>query len=145
MKELLVLNLQDIENRALQSRINLANRPRLQVDGGRLNELARNLSTKSADRTRFVSNPAAYLKEHSINVSSCRLVEGVVTQPTEVCTGPVLACVVAVVVLAVAVAVAVLEVKVTSVVPVSDGESSAASPALLNGQVSPFSFGSAVV
>jgi len=145
MKELHVVNLQDIEKRALQSRINLANRPRLQVEGGRLNELARNLSTKSADRTRFVSNPAAYLKEHSINVSSCRLVEGVVTQPTEVCTGPVLACVVAVVVLAVAVAVAVLEVKVTSVVPVSDGEASSASPALLNGQASPFTFGSAVV
>lgn len=145
MKELLVLDLQAIEKRAMQNRINLANRPRLQVEGGRLNELARNLSTRSADRSRFVSDPAAYLKEHSINVSSCRLVEGVVTQPTEVCTGPVVACVVAVVVLAVAVAVAVLEVKVTSVVPVSDGEANANSPTLLGGQASPFSFGAAVI
>ena len=145
MKELHVLDLQGIENRALQNRIKLTNRPRLQVEGGRLNELARNLSTKSADRTRFVSDPAAYLKEHSINVSSCRLVEGVVTQPTEVCTGPVLACIVAVVALAVAVAVAVLEVKVTHVVPVSDGVANADSPALLNSQSSPFSFGAAVV
>jgi len=145
MMELPVLDLREVEKVELRNRINLANRPRLKVGGDRLSVVAYNLSTRSDDRARFVSDPTAYLKDHSINVSSCRLVEGVVTQPTEVCTNSVVACIVAVVLVAVAVAVAVLEVKVTHVVPVSDGVTNADSPALLNCQLSPYSFGASVI
>jgi len=143
--ELPVLDLGEIERREMRSRISLANRPRLNVGGERLSQVAHNLSTRSSDRARFVSDPTAYLKEHSVNVSSCRLVEGVVTQPTEVCTSVVALCVAVLAVVAVAVTVAIVDTKVTNIVSASDGVTNAESPALLNYQNSPFSFGASVI
>lgn len=145
MKQLPVVNLEELKKEATQRRINLANRPRLNVGGGQLSRVSHTLSTKSADRARFLADPTAYLKEQSIDVSSCKLVEGTIAQTAEACTGPVLLCVVAVVVLAVAVAVAVVEVKVTAVVPVSDGVDLMLDLGVAGTGRSPFTYGTSVV
>ncbi|HEX8776154.1 MAG TPA: hypothetical protein VF735_21470 [Pyrinomonadaceae bacterium] len=83
MKNLPVFNLQDAEHRELQRRINLANRPVLGSKAERVDNVTRKLAANSADRARFVQNPAAYLKEQAIPVSKCNLVASDYVRTTE--------------------------------------------------------------
>ena len=64
-----------IEQAELRARINLANRPRLGTGLERLNEVSGILATSKTDRSRFLSNPASYLNQQAITVSSCNLLK----------------------------------------------------------------------
>lgn len=61
--------------RALQRRINLSNRPRLNVGIKRLDEVSSTLAHSGADRARFTEDPTRYLQAQSVPVSSCELVK----------------------------------------------------------------------
>jgi hypothetical protein len=83
MMQLPVVNGVEIEQAELKARIDLANRPRLGMRLDRLNEVAGALSANQADRSRFVADPAAFLNEQAIPVSSCNLVDAEVASRQE--------------------------------------------------------------
>jgi hypothetical protein len=75
MKQLPVINSGEIERAELRARIEMSNRPALAVEATRLNEVAVMLAANNTDRSRFMANPAAFLNEQAVPVSSCNLVE----------------------------------------------------------------------
>jgi hypothetical protein len=74
------------ENSELRARISLSNRPRLGTGLERLNEVSMALAANDHDRHRFIANPASYLNEQAIAVSSCSLAEA--KQPIKEQDGP---------------------------------------------------------
>ena len=75
-----ILTVGSNEKAEMLSRINLANRPSLDIELNRLGEVSGALAANQADRSRFLSNPASYLNQQAIAVSSCSLVETTQTQ-----------------------------------------------------------------
>jgi hypothetical protein len=64
-----------IERVEMLNRIDLANRPSLDIGVNRLGEVAGVLAGNKTDRFKFMRDPASYLNEQAIEVGPCSLVE----------------------------------------------------------------------
>lgn len=73
-------------HRQLMERLALRNRPQLNANMETLRDASVALASDSAERSRFVSDPGVFLREHAIHVDSCAFAPAVTAETTEACT-----------------------------------------------------------
>lgn len=85
MKRLPVI-IKNNERKGIRKRIDLANRPRLNIPLDQLEKVAATLAVNDLDRARFVADPVSYLRDQLVPVRSGKLVRGNPPQTAEACT-----------------------------------------------------------